>query len=441
MDRHTLIEYYSNEKIAGEILRNSRGREIAGALWDGRYDQRPNILQYVSDIVQMARKGVTSFHYSVEHWSNPMALSSDNYASLRRGWDMIIDIDSKLGLEESKLTAEMIVRLLGKYGITPGVKFSGRRGFHICIPWSLFPREIDYKPLEKMYPEIPRIIAAFIRERIKDELLRELVKSRGAGALIESMGATSELDPFYFVEVEKDWGNRHMFRAPFSMNEKTWLVSVPIEPNAVAGFDPKDAEHEKVLSKSHPDFFHAEGDATTLLTEAMDWHALRKKEPVEKKQITRWEQKVPEELFPPCIKSILAGLDDGKKRSIFTLVNFLRMMNWTPEEIEQKIAEWNTRNRPPLPNAIVASTVRYHERRTLTPANCFNDQFYVAFGVCKPDEICKRMKAKKTSNPIVYPFMKMGPKKRPKVRGFSCGVCNKELPTMRSLAMHKGKSH
>ena len=140
LNRQNLVEYYSDERIAGQLLKNAKNREVAGAFWDGSYDKRPNTLQYPTDIVQMVRKGVTSFHFSVEHWSNPMAITNDNYEKLRTGWDMIIDIDSKLGLDESKITAKLIVKLLGKYGIKPGVKFSGRRGFHICVPFALFPK-------------------------------------------------------------------------------------------------------------------------------------------------------------------------------------------------------------------------------------------------------------------------------------------------------------
>lgn len=443
LTRQQLFEYYSDEHVISELLKSAKNREVAGVLWDGSYDKRPNILQYPNDVKQMVRKGVTSFHYSVEHWSSPMAITNENYDRLRTGWDLIIDIDSKLGLDESKLAAKLIVKLLGKYGIKRlGVKFSGRRGFHICVPYSLFPKEIDYKPLAKMYPEIPRVLASFIRAKIRNRLLKELVRTKGAKQLIEILGETpSKLNPFYFVEVEKDWGNRHMFRAPYSFNEKTWLVSVPI-PH-INSFSTKDAEYDNVLTSDHPDFFGAEGDATDLLTDAIDWHTVRKKEePKKEVKKINWEHKIPEELFPPCIKLILAGLEDGKKRSIFTLVNFLKMMNWTPEEIEQKINEWNSRNKPPLPSSVILSGIRYHERRTLTPANCFNDQFYVSFGVCRPDETCKIMNAKKTSNPVAYPFKKMGRKKEfKKLRGFSCGVCNKEFKSMHSLAMHKGKVH
>src|SRR3989344_2565749 len=445
-NRHQVLEYYSNGRIIDELVKNAKGREVAGALWDGRFDQRPNILQYPSDVVQMARKGVNSFHYSVEHWSNPMALTNENYQKLRTGRDMIIDIDSKLGLDESKLAAELICNLLRKYNITPGVKFSGRRGFHICIPWGLFPNELDYKALEKMYPEVPRIIAGFVRDKIRDELLHELVKSRGAGTLIESIGDASELDPFYFVEVEKDWGNRHMFRAPYSFNEKTWLVSVPIEQNDLSGFDTKDAEFNKVLSKKRPEFFRGEpGEANDLITEAMDWHAAQKKEvKVEKKRLVTFDRKISEEHFQPWVKAMLGGLGDGKKRSLFTLINFLKMMNWTRDEIAAKVLEWNAKNRPPLPQSIVLGQLRYAERReTAPPANCTNAAYYIDIGLCRPDAVCTRGGSGITiKNPIAYPFriMKRTRKEKPKQRGFSC-LCGKEFPTELSLAMHKGKMH
>ncbi|MFA4819567.1 MAG: DNA primase small subunit domain-containing protein [Candidatus Aenigmatarchaeota archaeon] len=446
MNRQHLMDYYSNEHVISELLNSAKGREVAGAFWDGRYDQRPNILQYPSDVVQMIRKGVTSFHISVEHWTNPMAITNENYEKLRSGWDIILDIDSKLGLDESKLAADMIIRLLRKYGIkNPGIKFSGRRGFHICLPWSMFPKEIDYKSLTKMYPEVPRIIASFIRKKIRGRLLKELVRTKGAKQLIEILGESpSKLNPFYFVEIEKMWGNRHMFRAPYSLNEKTWLVSVPIKPSGLKGFSPKDAEFGNVLSKKHPDFFEAGDDAADLLTDAMDWNALRKKEEP-KKEVKKivWENKVPEELFPPCIKNILAGLQDGRKRSIFTLTNFLRMMNWPAQEIEAKVFEWNQKNKQPLPTNILLGQIRWSQTNLRTPANCFNDQFYKSFGICTPDDHCKFLNSKKVSNPVAYPFRKMKRStytKKRKMRGFSC-LCGKEFPTMRSLALHKGKVH
>jgi len=439
-----ILQYYSRPDIMKELVRNASGREVAGAFIEGNYDSRPNIIQYPDDVVQMVKKGVTSFHFSVERWSSPMALTPDNYDKLRIGWDFILDIDSKIGIEGSQLAAAMICDLLGKYGIKNyGIKFSGRRGFHICLPFEMFPKDMDYTPTAKNYPKVPRILARFIRSKISKELMRGLLKKKSAKELVDILGEPpGRLDPFYFVEVEKDWGARHMFRAPYSLNEKTWLVSLPISYSELKNFSDESAKPENV--KVGTEFFKGEeNEAESLLLDAMDWYAARKKisakrkEPVKK---TVWEKKISEEYFPPCIKLIMAGLSDGKKRSVFTLVNFLRVMNWSWEEIEEKLMEWNEKNRPAIPRNLLVGQFRWNQaqQRSINPANCYNDTFYVSIGVCKPDETCRKIK-----NPVSYPFRRMFPafKKQKKARGFSCDVCNKEFPTMRSLQMHKGRSH
>ncbi|MBI2579403.1 MAG: hypothetical protein HYW27_00700, partial [Candidatus Aenigmarchaeota archaeon] len=219
LNRAQILRYYSDERIAEQIFIHSKDREVAGALRDGAYERRPNMLQFPTDIVQMARKGVTSFHYSAERWRNPMALTASNYEELRTGWDLVIDIDSKLSIAESKTGAILVCGILEKYGIkNHTIKFSGRRGFHIILPWVMFPKEVDYKPLAKQYPSVPRAITWFIRENIREKMSKELGK----------MGHETE-NPFSLVEIEKDWGSRHMFRAPYSFNEKTWLVSIPVK--------------------------------------------------------------------------------------------------------------------------------------------------------------------------------------------------------------------
>ena len=434
MNRQQILEYYSREEIVNELIKNANEREVAGAFIDGSYDQRPNILQFPNDVVQMARKGVASFHFSVEHWTNPMQIIREKYQDLRIGFDFIIDIDSKLGLDEARIAAEMICSLLEKYGIKNyGIKFSGRRGFHICLPWESFPKEIDYKPLATLYPRVPRILAGFIREKISESLMKELIKRKGAKELMDILEEPPDkLDPFYFVEVEKDWGNRHMFRAPYSLNEKTWLVSMPISKGQLKAFSPEVAKPEMV--KIGEGFFKGEeNEAENLLIEALDWNAMQEKVSKEKpKRMINWEKRVPEEFFPPCMKLILSGLSDGRKRSIFTLTNFLRMMNWSWTEIEEKVMEWNKKNKQELPRNIVLGQLRWNQSNQMNPANCDADLFYRSIGICRPDEICKAG-GKLIKNPINYPFRKM----RVRKRGFSCGICNKEFKSMRSLNAHK----
>lgn len=456
MNKQQVMEYYANKFVTGQLLSGSKDREVAGAFWDGTYDQRPNILQFPFDVVQMAKKGVTSFHFSVEHWSNAMAISdSDSYDRLRKGWDVIIDIDSKMSLDESKIAARLVCEMLEKYDIRNyGIKFSGRRGFHIVMPWTMFPKTIDYKPAEKLYPLAPGVISRFIRKKIKAALMDELVKTKGAKNLFSILEEVPEkVSPYFFVEIERNWGNRHMFRAPFSLNEKTWLVSVPLTFPEIMGFDTKRAEPKQVVANSntYPEFFRGEaaaGEAEALLTDAMDWYTTIRKEDKPKTQRPRlvWEKKIPEEHFPPCIKNVLGGLADGRKRSIFTLVNFLRMANWSWPEIEEKIYQWNEKNRPPLPRSIVVGQLRYGQSNQYTAANCppDGDLFYTDTGICRPDSICKAGGTKiAIRNPIVYPFklMKIRRKTQPARRGFSCLVCSKEFKSMRSLAVHKSRTH
>jgi DNA primase catalytic subunit len=442
MNRQQILEYYSREEIINELIKNAKGREVAGAFIDGSYDQRPNILQFPADVTQMVKKGVTSFHFSVEHWRNPMQIIREKYQELRIGFDFIMDIDSKLGLDEARIAAEMICSLLKSYGVRNyGIKFSGRRGFHLCVPWNSFPKEIDYKPLAEMYPRIPRILAGFIRERISDSLMKELIKRKGAKQLIEILEEPPDkLDPFYFVEIEKDWGSRHMFRAPYSLNEKTWLVSLPIKESQLKDFSPETAKPEKV--RTGENFFRSrENEAENLLIEALDWNAMQEKEvPKKEKKAINWEQRVPEEFFPPCIKLILAGLPDGRKRSVFTLTNFLRMMNWPWHEIENKVMEWNSKNKQELPRNIILGQLRWNQANQMNPANCDSDMFYKGIGICKPDETCRSGTDKITiTNPINYPFRRMKTKKI--FRGFSCNICNEEFKTMRSLRAHKTRVH
>lgn len=473
MDRFEILEYYARDDVAGEIAKNAASREVAAAHVDGSYEPRPNALQYPSDVLHFAKRGVTSFHYSVEHWLNPMALTKENYASLRSGWDIILDIDSKLGVEEAKLAAAAIITFIEKYGVKNyGVKFSGRRGFHIALPWVMFPTEINSQQTRELYPEAPRAVAGFICERIRIGLMRELIKIRGMKNLQSSIDESmSKMNPFLFVgvnsanfnaekvtqegweiidstmspyssvEVERNWGNRHMFRAPYSLNEKTWLVSMPIKRSDFPSFR---AENAKPGNVKIVEFFSGEeNEAERLLIDALDWAAERKKEPAPKPAIKRaYTDRIPEEMFPPCMRLILAGLRDGRKRSVFTLINFLRMCNWTWDEITARLYEWNRIN--PLPESFLLSQIRWSQRNSRTAPNCDNAQYYRDVGICQPDATCNGGTGAITvKNPINYVFRKMKPKtqNKPVEAVYSCSKCKDVFASMKGLNIHLSRTH
>jgi len=148
-------------------------------------------------------------------------------------------------------------------------------------------------------------------------------------------------------------------------------------------------------------------------------------------------------MFPPCMKLILGGLEDGRKRSVFTIANFLRLMNWPWYEIEEKVIEWNEKSKQPLPRNIILGQLRWNQQNSMNPANCDVDTFYKSIGVCQPDSVCKNNTNKITiKNPINYPFrvMKKG-KKFPGRAVYKCSVCNKGFRSMKSLNIHKARMH
>lgn len=402
-----IYDYYNS--VADSLVEFSKDREIGVRFRDGGFGKRPNVLLYSQDVLEMVKKGATSFHGSVERWRNPMGLkgvSRREYDSLRSGWDMVLDIDSNLDLQAAKLAVKRIKKFLDGYGINPSLKFSGSRGFHIMIPFEAFPKKVNFENTEKLYPRLPKVLASFIRERIEDNLMEDLKSIGPVSELVSQLDHyPDEATAFNFVEVEKDWGPRHLFRLPYSLNEKTWLVSVPLSFSDLDEFKKEDA----VMDNIKPDkikFRSKEGEASNLVVDAMDWFSKNKEEKEAKKKKRKGKittKKIGEKLFSPCIKEILKGLPDGRKRSLFVLINYLSSLNWSWDEIKQKIWEWNEKNDPPLGENYIKTQLLWFERqnRSVLPPNCDNDTYYKSFGICKPDKKCKKIK-----NPVVYSLKK-----------------------------------
>ena len=108
---------------------------------------------------------------------------------------------------------------------------------------------------------------------------------------------------------------------------------------------------------------------------------------------------MPEELFPPCISIILNGIDEGRKRALFILINYFSSIGWDYEMIEKKLKEWNAKNREPLRDVYLLGQLRYHKqmRKRILPPNCSNEMYMLGIGVCKPDSFCQKIK-----NPAQY---------------------------------------
>ncbi len=412
MNLRKVYEYYSREDVKNFIFNFSKGREVTGVFRSGGFSQRPNVIQYSDDILAMVKTGIIEFHGSLEHWSQPMNLKSDNQDRLRTGWDLILDIDCKL-FEHGKIASEAFIWGLKKHNIKGvSIKFTGGTGFHIGVPWDSIPEKIDYKPSVKLYPELARKIVMYLKDFVFERLERNLFKNYSAEELSQQVNkplgrilTDDGLGVYEIVDVDPVLiSPRHLFRLPYSLNSKTFLVSLPIKPKDIEDFEKMESRPDKV--KVEEGFLDRgkTNEAELLIAESKDWYIRTNKRTEEKARrkfsITR---KIPEGRFPPCVKNIMKGLPDGKKRSVFILLNFLRSSKWNWEEIEKFIFEWNEKNKPPLRENYIRSHIRWHKARgkSILPPNCVHEGWYEDFGVCEPDSICGG-KEKTVKNPVNY---------------------------------------
>ncbi|MFW6310715.1 MAG: hypothetical protein ACOC1K_00605 [Nanoarchaeota archaeon] len=204
---------------------------------------------------------------------------------------------------------------------------------------------------------------------------------------------------------------RHLFRTPYSLHEKTSLSSVVINKSELDKFDLKDASPMKVeVKKFLPD--SKEGEARNLVLKALDWYD--EKFPEEEKQSFKGDYQpikitdFSEKNFPPCIKRILKGLEDGRKRALFVLINFFRSIGMEDEMLEKIIYDWNKKNKTQLKKGYIKSQISWaYKRKPIMPPNC--REFYQAIGVCAPELICDKIK-----NPINYTIRKSFSNKKKK---------------------------
>jgi DNA primase catalytic subunit len=171
--RKIIMLYYSRQDIRKVLFEFSKNRECVPRYFEG-FGKRPDTFQFDSDILELVKKGATSFHCSEELWQDPLnltlSMSSEEQKQLRIGWDLLIDVDSKY-IDFSKIYAELVIQALKSHGVKNfGIKFSGSKGWHIIVPSKAFPKEISGKITREMFPEWPRLICAYINSQISSRL-------------------------------------------------------------------------------------------------------------------------------------------------------------------------------------------------------------------------------------------------------------------------------
>jgi len=171
--------YYSRPDVQKTIYDFSKNREISPRYFEG-FGKRPDMFQYKDDVFELVKKGATSFHCSEELWQDPLrietGMTEKELNDLRIGWDLLIDIDCKW-FDYSKLAAKGVIETFRKNGVrNVSIKFSGSKGWHILVPWKAFPKEIVGKKTSDFFPEVPRKLAAFLRVKAEEEMIKLLPK-------------------------------------------------------------------------------------------------------------------------------------------------------------------------------------------------------------------------------------------------------------------------
>ncbi|MBS3141399.1 hypothetical protein J4405_04615, partial [Candidatus Woesearchaeota archaeon] len=259
------LNHYARKDVQKAILAVSKDREVGIKFGEKGYGKRPDILQYEEDVYQTS-------------------MSKKDLDKLRIAWDLMIDIDGK-SFEYSKKAAHLVCEALKFHDIKNfSVKFSGNRGFHIGIRYESFPDVLNNIPTKELFPDGPKTIALFLEEFIRDELSNALLENKTITQLekesrVPKLKENGIFNPFKLVELDTILiSPRHLFRAPYSINEKSSLVSIPIKPNEILSFNPASAKIDNVkVNMSYLELYTV-NESQHLIMQAFDWSQKTKKE-------------------------------------------------------------------------------------------------------------------------------------------------------------------
>ena len=412
-------KHYLRKDVQKALFEQSKNREFVPRFADA-FGKRPDSLEYPGDLMGYIEKGATSFHVSEEHWKNPLELNTNlspkEIINLRLGWDLIIDIDCPF-LEYSRVAASLIIEALQFHGIQNlGLKFSGKKGWHIGLGFQAFPEKIHNTIVRDFFPEGPRMIAAYIQEMIKKSLTEQILDlssvkeiSKATGKPEKLLKENNEFNPYSILEIDTVLiAPRHLYRTAYSLNEKSLLVSTVIKPDQLKRFHPSWAKPSEIIIKPFlpkPE----KNEAKELFVQAIDWYVKNKQKSKADPKIVKkphveikLNQTQIENSLPPCITNILNGLKyDGRKRGLFILINFFRSLGLDNENLEKVISNWNKKNYKPLKESYIKGQLNWFKKqKPRLPPNC--KKYYEDLTVCEPVPLCNKIK-----NPVPFVIRNM----------------------------------
>ncbi len=239
---------------------------------------------------------------------------------------------------------------------------------------------------------------------------KSITKNTGTCSKHGSEHITAKLDLQKILNIDSIIiSSRHLYRMPYSLHEKSGLVSLPLNPGEILSFEKESAIPKNIKVSKHR-FLDKEkvnpNEAFLLFDKSFAWYVNKEIANIDMKYSSGnhkvdFDMKAPliGDLFPPCVKLILGGIEDGRKRALFILINYFTSVGWDYGMIEKKLIEWNGKNKEPLRDVYLLGQLRYHKqmRKKILPPNCNNEMYMLGIGVCRPDNFCPRIK-----NPAQY---------------------------------------
>lgn len=242
-----LMEYW--EAKSGAVLPFLLGRPVGMEL---RFEKRVIFrrrqkggdfiyIDTYSDITYWARQHCYSFHPHLEDGFLYFILDID-----RRDVEVPLSLAGAAASEMASVLDELEVEYL--------LKFSGRRGFHFY--WAFDQKEAREAGGGESWPFERRIIV-FLRDRLeerlqagkhRDEFYRYLDSD-------DPITLTNSAEPRHQRSLLLDENIVHLngsLRSPWSVHPESGLVSLPLTPDELEGFQEEAATPEKALPRSGP---------------------------------------------------------------------------------------------------------------------------------------------------------------------------------------------
>ncbi len=465
MDKELAMKYYSRFEIQAAILKFAKNREI-GARYSDYFGKRPDVIENISDVRILVKQGITSFHASEERWLNPLLLGDEKLSTEEKnknkiGWDLILDLDG-LDFEYSRIVAIIIIEFLDELEIkNVSIKFSGNKGFHIGVPFEAFSSKIGLEETRMMFPDIARKITAYLVHELKGKIAKAILEYNGsleiiakkhnfelADIIIQDKSCLN-FDWMKLIEIDTVLiSSRHLFRMPYSLNEKSGLVSIPVNAKKIKDFKKDDAKPENVNPQDYEKFEFLKydskyaKDADVLLLNTLDAEnseqgldEVLKRYQKEKKgkergiifegeetgEIFEINETVELKDFPMTIMYVLNNkFPDGKKRALFLLLTFLHSIKWEEKNIQNIVTEWNSKQDEPLKNNYIQAQYSWFKakEKIISPPSFDNENYFYGIGISK--ELIEQDKTKfkpqiaKTPLHYIYLLLKKQNKNKPK---------------------------